>query len=158
MTKHMLKHASTRLPPRWGWAVFLFVWLMFIWGHSFVVGPDSSMESGRFVELLTPLFHAAGVFDTETMMFVVRKFAHFSEYFILSIIVANNCRVHGWKYSKALIAHLYSIAVPFIDESIQLFIPGRQSSLRDVVIDTVGLAVGAFFTWAYFRHKHAKLA
>lgn len=157
MRMHRVKKSkSNRSSARLGWGIFLFAWVLFIWGHSLVAGTFSSTESGRFVVLFTPLFHAAGIFDTEVMTFVVRKCAHFSEYAVLSVVIANNCRVHGWKAEHIAAAHLASFVIACIDESIQVFVPGRTSSARDIAIDTAGLVVGAAISWILFYAKRRK--
>lgn len=65
-------------------AIIIFITLAFIWGHSMVPRHTSADESGFFLKVLYPLlsliFGKNGVTDH-----LVRKLAHFSEYFILGI-------------------------------------------------------------------------
>lgn len=140
---------SARTAQR-NWCVVLVVWLAVIWGHSLVAGPESAAESNFIVDFLQPLFGALGVTDVDTMSFVVRKCAHFSEYAILGVIVANNLRVRGIGKSRAVLLHVVAAAVPIVDESIQLFSAGRDGNPRDVLIDCAGLALGSLLAWLWF--------
>lgn len=155
MARHFAQDTgdSARAARR-GWCVALVVWVCVIWGHSLLAGPQSSAESGFVVTLLRPLFTAVGVTDPDLMSLAVRKAAHFTEYLILGLIVANNCRlrmVRGW---RAAILTLAFVAVPFIDElCIQRMTPGRSGNLVDVGIDCAGFALGTFVAWLWFRGK-----
>lgn len=147
------------------WGVALLLWAAFIWGHSLIGGVASSAESGRVVALMRPLFEAVGVRDVDLMTFVVRKLAHFSEYAVLGVIacafwrrVAEG-RAAGTASGidarrRALLAGaLLTCAVPCLDEAIQLFVPGRCGSVRDVLIDLSGVAVGALISWLVLKRE-----
>ena len=74
--------------------------------------------------------------------FIVRKSAHFTEYFILSLLVYNalreNCSVAKAIFFTITIVFCYACS----DEIHQLFVPGREGKFRDVIIDTSGGAAG----------------
>lgn len=125
------------------WLLILLGWVGVIWGHSLVAGPQSSAESDFFVYLLRPLFLAVGVTSGETMTFVVRKCAHFTEYALLGVIVCRNVAL-WWQVPRRRAALLVPAAacVPFVDEWIQLSVPGRAGMFGDVLIDLGGLATG----------------
>ena len=55
------------------------VTIAFIWIHSMVPRPVSAAESGRFVELLRPLFASLHIGD-DLADHIIRKWAHFTEY------------------------------------------------------------------------------
>lgn len=136
------------------WCVALVVWLCVIWGHSLLAGPESSAESGLFVSLLKPLFTAVGVTDPDLMSLVVRKAAHFTEYLILGVIVANNCRVRQVRGVRVALLTLVFVVVPMIDElCIQRMTPGRSGNLVDVGIDCAGFALGTLCAWLWIRGK-----
>ena len=137
------KSASRRVLA---WGVALVLWVCFIWGHSLVGGAASSLESGRVVALARPLFEALGVTDVDLMTFVVRKCAHFSEYAVLGVLassfwtrVAGRAAVQG---RAIAVGALLTALVPCVDESIQLLVPGRCASPRDVLIDLAGCMTG----------------
>jgi VanZ family protein len=80
-------------------------------------------------------------------VFVMRKIAHVAEYVILAILVWRGLeklawRSRAWRWSAAGLA-LASVAVYAIsDEVHQAFVPTRQGSSIDVLIDTAGGALG----------------
>lgn len=80
----------------------------------------------------------------ETWSVIIRKGAHFTEYAVLSGLVANGLGCSGLKNAKRW---LFSVAVCMVyavtDELHQYFVPGRACRLLDVGIDTCGAAFGA---------------
>lgn len=142
---------SARRPSR-RWAVALACWVAFIWCHSLVQGPQSSLESGMVVALLRPLFEAVGVLDVDLMSLVVRKCAHFSEYAVLGVLACGLFRARGRETGhRALPAALIVALVPVVDECIQLGVPGRSGQPADVLIDLSGLLVGSIVSAAVAR-------
>ena len=71
--------------------------------------------------------------------FLVRKAAHFTEYFILFILLYRAIRVEK---NAGIKAFTYSILIVFLyacsDEFHQAFVPGRGPAFRDVMVDTCG--------------------
>lgn len=134
------------------WVAALVLWACFIWGHSLVSGVDSAAESGFFVSLLSPLFDALGVVDESLRSLAVRKFAHFSEHAVLGILATGAGRsiFYGkrrwWVFTLAI-----CVAVPCVDETIQMFVPGRGPAITDVCIDLAGCAAGCLIAWVFRR-------
>ena len=146
---------SSELRRALPWGVALALWVCFVWGHSLVGGVDSSLESGRFVALLRPVFESLGVTDVDLMTFVVRKCAHFSEYAVLGVLSrtfwTRAAAVPGAPRRLPLAGGVATVLVPCVDETIQLFVPGRCGSVRDVLIDLAGCATGVVLC-RLFRH------
>ena len=75
---------------------------------------------------------------------LLKKTAHFSEYFILcllwvrALLITSNSR-----RKQVLIACLISGVYAITDEVHQAFVPGRHPSIMDVFIDWVGIMVAA---------------
>ena len=69
--------------------------------------------------------------------------AHFSEYLVLGFItiVALRPRLAVPLFPAVLTVILW-VAVPSVDEFIQLHVPGRAGMVTDVLIDMAGFAVG----------------
>ena len=125
------------------WGAALLLWVGFVWGHSLVGGAASSAESGRIVALLRPLFEATGVTDLDLMTFVVRKCAHFTEYMVLGILATHAFDLEGRRTFDVLLpTAVFLLLVPSIDETIQLFVPGRAGMITDVMIDCCGATTG----------------
>lgn len=132
----------------WIWVAALVLWVCVIWGHSLMPGDDSSLESGLVVEFLAPLFDAFGVADLDIRVLIVRKLAHFSEHAVLAVLATGAMRrVFSGARAWWLAALAICVAVPCVDETIQLFVAGRVGSVTDVCIDLSGCAVGAAVAW-----------
>jgi len=91
-------------------------------------------------------YSAISVSPVKFTDFVVKKAAHFTEYFILSVLIYRGFRgttkIRG-KYLLLLtltLTVLYSLG----DEFHQSFVPGREPHIRDVIIDSLG-GIGALF-------------
>lgn len=142
----MARHArgGRREEPRGAWQLVLALWIAFIWVHSLIPGPASSDESMLLVSIVRPLFGIVGVTDVDAMQFVVRKVAHFSEYFALGLLCVAALQPR-WEvpFWPAVLTVVLWWAVPLVDELvIQARVPGRDGSMRDVLIDVAGFAVG----------------
>lgn len=77
--------------------------------------------------------------------FIVKKTAHIFEYGIFATLLYRSMINSGIKNKKAMwlavvIACLYGIS----DEFHQSFTPGREPTLRDVLIDTLGASIFIF--------------
>jgi len=131
---------------RWGMVI---CWMIVIFMFSSDVAETSNEKSDFIVEIID----AVGV-NVESLFkgnieFIIRKLAHFTEYGILSILIY---RAVTFEYSargiEVYASNLYkkcfaiAIIITFIyacsDEFHQIFIPGRDGSVRDVLIDTSG--------------------
>ena len=125
------------------WTAAYVLMLAFIWGNSLVPADGSSAMSGGVLEAiqsaLTALFGASPEWLTEH---VVRKCAHFTEYFALGLVSTN--LVRGYLGKKPGLAGklwpqlLLVVPIPIIDETIQLFSDGRSGQLTDVLLDLAG--------------------
>lgn len=139
------------------WVLVLILWMCFIWGHSLVPGEASSTESLSFVNGLRVAFELLGITDTLMMTFIVRKTAHFLEYAVLGVI-SGGLLHRGWGRGilRGRLSLLVAAMVPVIDETIQLFVPGREGQLRDVCIDLAGIAFGLLVSRAvsHLRGRH----
>jgi VanZ family protein len=57
--------------------------------------------------------------------------------------------------NRFLIAGFISILVALADEYHQVFIPTREGSFTDVLLDIVGIALAIFFTFHLYRMQRA---
>ena len=70
--------------------------------------------------------------------FVVRKCAHFIEYMILALLVFNVFNLYFSMKQVVIITITCVFLYACSDEIHQLFVPGREGAIRDVMIDTCG--------------------
>ncbi len=114
--------------------VFVIVVVAAIWIQSILPADISSQESGWFTEhIIQPIAEWLGLGSISKL--IVRKLAHFSEYFILGLLATALWR------EKVVYSFQMSFLVAFLDESIQL-LSKRGSRVLDIWIDIGGAAVG----------------
>lgn len=135
---------SARRPSLLLWTVAFCVWVLFIWGHSLVPGPQSTLESDAAVSYLDTLFVALGITDTRLMTLVVRKGAHVLEYAVLGFLTRGTLVARREERGRAVMpVGILAALVPVVDECIQLVVPGRSGMVQDVLIDLAGMCLGA---------------
>ena len=115
---------------------------------------DDSKKLSEWVLQLLSLFSL----DLETLRaygitFLIRKAAHMTEYFILALL---SLRLFGLKFSWNMLAWI-SLAFCFLyaasDEFHQTFIYGRVGTPIDVLIDTMGAALGILTAFIWRKQK-----
>ena len=74
--------------------------------------------------------------------FYIRKLAHITEYLILGFLMFN--LLNQYSVTNIYYAIGLSILYSCTDEFHQLFISGRSGSIRDVLIDTIGILIGTY--------------
>ena len=111
--------------------------LALIWGNSMLTGLSSEAVSGGLLALLGRFLP---VLLTEAGHTLLRKAAHFSEFALLGLLYCGRHRLVKGETPVHLMG--FGLAVACIDETIQIFTPGRASSLIDVWIDASGFALG----------------
>ena len=94
--------------------------------------------------ILSELFEVSASWtEVEWSIFgtVIRKCAHFTEYFVLGILMMMTVK-HTNITRKCLIGFVMCVLVASMDETIQLFVPGRAGMVTDVMLDSVGSLTG----------------
>jgi len=81
----------------------------------------------------------------ETFSVLIRKAAHFSEYFALYVLSLQCFKEYG--VSNILIPLLFCVVYAGSDEIHQLFIDGRAGLLSDVCIDSLGSLISCFICY-----------
>lgn len=111
--------------------------LALIWGNSTLPGGVSMELSDGFLALLSQGLPALAVIGS----ILIRKLAHFSEFACLGLLLGWLLSPEGGFRGFAAPALLGTLAA-CVDETIQCFVPGRESSLIDVWIDIFGVCAG----------------
>ena len=74
---------------------------------------------------------------------IVRKIAHFTEYFILAGLAVHLSYLYVCRWKNILGYMLFGLLlVPVIDEFIQLFSAGRAGMIQDILLDFSGAVTG----------------
>jgi VanZ family protein len=132
---------------RWWPAI---VWAIAISGFS--TGAFTSENTSRFIiPVLRFLLPHASVDTLAFLHHIIRKCAHFTEYFIFSLLVLRGFRAaeKGTRLRWALLTVLIVAGYASLDEFHQSFVPGRTPALTDVLIDTIGGAAAQFAAWLW---------
>ena len=127
-----------------------FIFTMSSFGHN-----SSDAQSNLFVDFIAQNFphvrHGLenNLISLSTLIFLVRKTAHFTEYAILGSLFFLNLRNTPLGLIKHPLATsiLFSFLYACTDEIHQIFVPGRSAQFRDILIDTLGASFGATITY-----------
>lgn len=136
------------------WLFATCCWAAFIFSMSLQPADVSSETSLGFAAWLVETFlpDQQEVFETfsleqvEFWHHILRKLAHFTEYTILGMSMLST-----WLHSKVknyfgkIGAAVCCICIASIDETIQLFVPGRSGQVKDVLLDSCGAVFGICF-------------
>ncbi|MGD0812198.1 MAG: VanZ family protein [Verrucomicrobiota bacterium] len=141
------------------WLPLLF-WMVAIFSASTTLG--SPQNTSRFlVPFLLWLDPQMSWQTIEQVHHCVRKTAHAVEYAVLgfliwrvvhsAVVLATHRTSWHFRFS-ILLAALYAAT----DETHQIFVPGRQPSVLDVLLDTCGAGIGLAVTWCFLRMRKQK--
>lgn len=126
-------------------------WMAVIFWMSAQTGNQSGGASEAIVRWLVDVFcpHFEKITQVrqtailEVCHTIVRKGAHFTEYAVLAILVANALRHYALPQRLSwLLPVVISVVYALTDEVHQHFVPGRACRLLDVGIDTCGAIFG----------------
>ena len=141
------------------YVILTIIWMSFIFCMS-NQSANISNELSRNIENLlnsTPIIGnmLSGILNSPNSQFIVRKSAHVILFCLLSIL----CFIVIYEIKKNIkISTLASFSITFIyaciDEIHQLFIPGRGSQIKDVLIDSIGAIIGLIVINLIFMLKN----
>lgn len=129
-----------------------FIFIMSSFGHN-----SSDAQSNLFVDFIAQNFphvrHGLenNLISLSTLIFLVRKTAHFTEYAVLGALFYLNIMQHpkpNQPHKKILLPIFFSFLYACTDEIHQIFVPGRSAQFRDVLIDTLGASFGCLLIHA----------
>ena len=117
---------------------------LFIWHNSLMPASQSSAQSLQVLSLLDALLEGLGL-KVSIGHTVLRKLAHMSEFALLGALWeaglgAGEGRVN-WRSLQSACG--LCLLTAMVDETIQIFVPGRSSQVTDVWIDFGGACLGA---------------
>lgn len=115
----------------------------FIFSNSLEIARESSARSQQVMELLNSLLGRVGLGPLSEHF--VRKLAHFCEFSLLGFWFMLCLRVYTCHFVRHVSWPLFfGLLTAVIDETIQLYVPGRSSSVKDVLLDFSGVLTGLF--------------
>jgi VanZ family protein len=132
--------------------------MIFIFGLSTTAGSprNTSRFIGPIVRWLVP-----GISDEAVgrVVLVIRKAAHVSEYAVLALLAWRARRKpvredsRPWRWSEAAFALNVAVLFAITDEWHQTFVPSREGSPRDVLIDAAGALLALVALWRFGRWR-----
>lgn len=126
--------------------------LAFIWGNSLLPASESEKFSDSVKEVLEQVLPENFFKDDQgNDGNLIRKLAHFTEFTLLGAELT----VLIWEilYCSLTTSLLCGLLAAVSDETIQIFVEGRGSSVRDVWIDFGGVLVGTVLVWLVLKFR-----
>lgn len=122
------------------WPALALFWGLFIFSQSLNDGDTSGAMSGSITAFLLQFLPIG----EELLHTLIRKGAHFAEYFILGVLTAKAFRAYGlfprkWDFSVLFVGCFWAV----LDEFLQTFVPERAGMVADVLLDSAGVLCGA---------------
>lgn len=129
------------------------------------IGSTSVLSAQHTSRIIVPFLRWINPHISENTLALIqttiRKTGHVSEYSVLALLILWARRADqksigqgpGWLWRDAALALLMSAVYAATDEWHQSFVPGREASVWDVFIDTVGAVAGLFLLWILGRWR-----
>jgi len=144
-------------------------WPALVWAVVISAFSTNAFTSERTGRILIPIFHWLLPRASQETLFLIhhliRKSAHFIEYFILSLLILRGIRAgrSGIRLGWALAAIVLVSGFAALDEFHQSFVPGRTPAVSDALLDTVGgiaaqAIAGLVLLWGRVRERQRERA
>lgn len=118
--------------------ILTIVWIFIIFSFSLQNGSISSLQSGVITKFIHNHLLSINInIELSVLSLIIRKLAHFTEFFILGCLV----RKSSIDINRNDIL-IYIYLIPILDEFIQSFVPERAMSVIDMGIDSFGILFG----------------
>ena len=144
--------------------ILLVLWMSLIFYFSHQPSYTSDKTSNGVIDKLINIVEKVSKYEfneeelniiNKSLVYPVRKSAHFIIYLILGILFYNLIRLYMNKNFKILIISiLMCVIYACSDEIHQLFIFGRSGELRDVLIDFIGSLLGVMMAYKFYKRKN----
>lgn len=146
--------------------VLIILWMGVIFIFSSKTGSESTKQSDGFISIT--IGNIVSIFDKsltneekeriiDIVEVPIRKIAHITEYFILTILVS--LFVNSYKISiKNVVYITFAICILYScsDEIHQLFVSDRSGQIIDVLIDSIGISIWLIIYYLYKRKEVLK--
>lgn len=143
------------------------IWMFIIFGFSKESGGESSSLSLTVTQKIVDIIDFNDNMSEEEYEHMVsvlhnpvRKAAHMSEYAILAFLIyvpllinVRFKKISGYFLATMSVCLIYAIT----DETHQLFVPGRDGRITDVIIDTIGSMIATLILLGIHNFAHRKI-
>lgn len=143
------KNTTIRMIIRW---VLVGVWAALI----FYMSSKTSSGINADMGLISSIAQYAKALQANlfgTGIDIISPFAHFCEYMLLAMLLANALRTRLPLSKAVLVAIVIASAYGVTDEFHQYFVPERMCDPLDWLVDTIGAGLGATIAYAIFRRR-----
>lgn len=137
--------------------IVLILWMIVIFSFS---SADANKSTGTSDKVITTMIEIKDKITNnktpnnekeiivKNSSFYIRKLAHITEYLILGFLMFNLLK----QYSVTNIYYAIGLSILYscTDEFHQLFISGRSGSIRDILIDSIGILIGTYLYKSLF--------
>ncbi|HKW57414.1 MAG TPA: VanZ family protein [Candidatus Acidoferrum sp.] len=136
-------------------------WPAFIWATAIFTFSTDSFSAEHTARFLSPLVHWLFPHLTphqfNRIHHLIRKSAHFTEYFIFYLFIFRGIRGDrtGWRWSWGLPAWFVAAVYSCLDEIHQAFVVSRTASPYDSLLDSIGALVAFVVVALWFRSRGA---
>lgn len=141
------------------YGILIIMWMVLVFAFSSQNGEKSQKTSGyltdKVVQMIIKVKPNMNIKELrENISFIVRKIAHFSIYFIGSILIFNFLSTFSLKLKEViLLTTILGVLYAVSDEIHQLFISERAGQIRDVLIDSAGVIIATFIMGKFKEEK-----
>jgi len=94
----------------------------------------------------------------EAIHHLIRKSAHFTEYFIFCLLLYRGVRGDrkGWRWTWGFAALFCAAGYSVLDEIHQSFVASRGASPYDSLLDSIGAFAALVVLWIWFRWRRTR--
>ncbi len=136
-------------------------WPALLWaGVIFTASTDtfsSEHTASVFEPILRWMIRSITKEQLEAIHYLIRKSAHFTEYFIFCLLLYRGVRGDrkGWRRTWGLAALFCAAGYSVLDEFHQSFVASRGPSAYDSLLDSIGAFFAMGTLWVWFRWRRS---
>lgn len=128
-------------------------WMMLIFFMSNQPGEVSTKQSDLIIKIFSLMGMDLNSYLGSIASFIIRKAAHFTEYFILYCFAIAVLKEYIEIKNASIYCLFIVLGYAITDEVHQYFIPGRAMAIRDVLIDFCGGLFGYIVNCIIYKVK-----
>jgi VanZ family protein len=138
-------------------------WPAIAWACVIFTLSTDSFSSEHTANILSPVVRWLFPHLTEDLFnfihHIIRKSAHFTEYFIFCLLLYRGVRGDrkGWRWTWGIAALSVAAGYSIMDEIHQAFVVSRTASPYDSLLDSIGAFFAFAALWLWFRVRREKL-
>jgi VanZ family protein len=149
--------ARIRPPRAWNWLRAW--WPAIVWACVIFSMSTDTFSSEHTASVLEPILRwlIPSLTDErfDLIHHLIRKSAHFSEYFVFCLFLYRGVRAgrKGWRWTWGIAALSVAAGYSVLDEIHQAFVASRTASAYDSLLDSAGAFAAFAFLWLWFRWR-----